>query len=110
MLVKGATGINGLIYDLSVPEQLLLSLPEQLVSAKEQLQKCSGVASNVYKQLVSVPEQSVSTMAHLRECSGAVSKCSRAVSKSSGAVTKVFRSSYEMAPEQLISLPEHFWV
>ena len=27
--------------------------------------------------------------------------------KCSGAVTKVFRSSYESVPEQLVSLPEH---
>ena len=43
---------------------MVISLPEQLVSATEQLRKCSG------------------------------------------AVTKVFRSSYESAPEQLVKVSE----
>ena len=68
-----------------------MSVSEQLVSATEQLRKCSGA---------------------VRKCSGAVSKSSGTVIsvpwqlevfrnsyKSSGAVSKVFRISYESAPE-----------
>ena len=64
-----------------------------------QLRKCSGAVSyyiSVLEQLVSLRQQLVNPTAQLWKCS-----C---------AVTKVFVSSYESAPEQLISLPEELQV
>ena len=61
-----------------------MSVPEQLVSATEQLRKCSRAVTKVFRSSYEcVLEQS--------------RKCSRAVSKSSGAVNKFFGT--------LISLP-----
>ena len=71
-------------------------------------QASEGLYSCATEQLVSVPEQLVKATEQLRKCSGAVSKYSGTVSKSFGAVTRVFRSSYEIVPEQLVSLSEHF--
>ena len=74
-------------------------------SAPEQLQKCSGAVTKVFRSrfkssgtVISLPEQL---------------KVFRITYKCSGAVTKVLRSSYESVPEQLqkcsgsvLSLPE----
>ena len=63
---------------LSAPEQFV-SLPEQFVCATEQLQNCSWIVCM--------------SSGAVNKCSGTVCKSSGAVSKCSGAVTKVFRNS-----------------
>ena len=86
----------------SMEASLVSCCAKHLPEALQLLWKTSGKLITDTEDLSTTPKHLLTAPEHFRNCKyfGAVSKCS-------GAVTKVFRSSYESVPGQLLSLPEH---
>ena len=76
-----------------------MSVPEQLVSATEQLRKCSGAVSKSPVAVISLPEQLEVFRSSFESVPDQLRKCS-------GAVTKVVPEQLVSVPEQLVSVLE----
>ena len=70
-------------------------------SVPEQLQKCSGAVTKVFRNSYKSYVAVISLPDHLKVFRSSYESVPEQLRKCSGAVTKVFRSSYKSVPEQL---------